>query len=116
MSSRAGKMEKQVLKAQMPEQKTKEMVVRIDVELWRTTSESNVYSTYIVITGIPEDLPQEYEGTVIKTAETQFAQAINQRLYLEFYTLGKTSKDEHPMFVNLSKVEALKVKDIQKVN
>ena len=116
MSSRAGKMEKQILKDAMPPQKTKDMAIRIDVELWRKPGQSEEFSTYMLITGIPEDLPQEYEGTVIKTAETQFAQAINQRLYLEFYTLGKTSKDEHPMFVNLSKVEALKVKDIQKVN
>ena len=109
-------MEKQILKDAMPPQKTKEMTVRIDIELWRKLEEHEEFSTYMLITGVPEDLPKEYENTVIKTAEGQFAQAINQRLYLEFYTLGKTSKDEHPMFVNLSKVEALKVKDIQKVN
>lgn len=116
MSSRAGKMEKQVLAAQMPPQKTKEMTVRIDLELWRKPEDHSEYSTYIVITGIPEDLPQEYEGTVIKTAEAQFAQALNQRLYLEFYNVGKTSKDEQPLFINLSKVEAIKIKDVQKVN
>ena len=109
-------MEKQVLKAQMPEQKTKNMSVRIDVEIWRKPEDHGEYSTYVVITGIPEDLPPEYEGTVIKTAEAQFAQAINQRLFLEFYTLGKTSKDEQPLFVNLSKIEAIKIKDVQKVN
>ena len=115
MSSRTGKMEKQVLKAQMPEQKTKEMIVRIDVVILFAGDETAHKSTYIVITGIPEDLPVEYENTVIKTAERQFAQVLNQRLYLEFYSIGKTSSDERPLFINLSKVEALKVKDIQKV-
>ena len=112
MSSRAGKMEKQVLAAQMPPQKTKEMTVRIDVNI----PELGTKSTYVVITGIPEDLPQEYESTVIKTAERQFAQALNQRLFLEFYNPGKTSNDEQPLFVNLSKVDSIAITSIQKVN
>ena len=109
-------MEKQGSAAQTPEQKTKDMVVRIDVDILFAGDETAHKSTYMLITGVPEDLPKEYENTVIKTAESQFAQALNQRLYLEFYNPGKTSADEQPMFINLSKVEAIKIKDVQKVN
>ena len=114
MSSRAGKMEKNVLKASMPPQETKEMVVRIDVDLYKG-EEVKSRSTYMVITGVPKDLPEEYENTVIKTAEKQFAQVLNQRLYLEFYNRGKTNKDEQPVFFNLSRIDEVKVAAISKV-
>lgn len=112
MSSRAAKMEKQVLKAQMPEQKTKEMTVGVDVSI----AGEGIKTTYIVITGIPEDLPQEYEGTVIRTAEIQFTQALNQHIWLEFYEQGKSAKDQNPTYINLTKIYWLKVEKIYKVN
>ena len=112
MSSRAGKMEKQVLKAQVPEQKTKSMTVGIDVNI----AGEGVKTTYIVITGIPEDLPAEYENTVVRTAEAQFTQALNQRLWLEFYEQGKSAKDQNPTYLNLTKLYWLKVEKVYKVN
>lgn len=111
MSSKAGKMEKQVLTAQMSEQKTKSMTIRIDVNIAGIGEKC----TYMLITGVPEDLPKEYEGTVIKTAEGQFAQVVNQRQFMEFYNLGKTSADEQPTFINLSKVDWLEIKNVEKV-
>ena len=112
MSSRAGKMEKQILKDAMPPQKTKSMTVGIDVNI----AGEGVKTTYVVITGIPEDLPAEYESTVIRTAEAQFTQALNQRLWLEFYEQGKSAKDQNPVYLNLTKVDWLKVEKIYKVN
>lgn len=109
MSNKVKSIAKQV---EVPEQKTKSMNVRIDVEI----AGHGVKSTYIVITGIPEDLPPEFESTVIRTAESQFAQALNQRLFLEFYSQGKTSADEQPVFFNLSKVEWLEIKEVKKVD
>lgn len=111
MSSRAGKMEKQVLATQMPEQKTKDMTIRIDVNIAGIGEKC----TYMLITGVPEDLPKEYENTVIKTAEGQFAQALNQRQFMEFYSTGKTSADKQPVFINLAKVDWLEIKNVEKV-
>ena len=93
------------------EQKTKTITARIDVAIANVGERS----TYIVITGVPENLPTEYENTVLRTAEGQLAQALNQRLFLEFYSLGKSAKDERPVFINLSKIDDIKVTNIQKV-
>lgn len=109
MSNKVKSISKQVA---IPEQKTKSMNVRIDVNI----AGHGIKSTYIVITGIPEDLPPEFEGTVIRTAEAQFAQALNQRIFLEFYSQGKNSADEQPIFLNLSKVEWLEIKEVKKID
>lgn len=97
-----------------PQVKTKDMLVRIDCRLYFEHGERNEKSTYMLITGIPEDLPAEYESTVLKTAERQFAQALNSRLYMEFYNLGKDSKDERPFFINMSKLLSVEVIDVSK--
>lgn len=111
MSSRAGKMEKQVLKAQMPEQKTKEQQYRIDVEM----AGEGTKTTYILVAGIPEDLPKEYENTIKLAAERQFTNAINERKFLEFYSEGKSARDEHPKFINLAQLAWVQIKSIEKV-
>lgn len=111
MSSRAGKMEKQVLKAQMPEQKTKSVTYRIDVNL----AGECVKTTYMVITGVPEDLPEEYENTVRRTAEAQFCNALNERKFLEFYNEGKNANDEQPKFINISSMAYIQILSVTKV-
>lgn len=85
---------------------------RIDIEM----SAHGTKSTYMTVTGVPEDLPPEYEETVRHSAEAQFASALNQRLYLEFYNEGKTSKDEQPVFYNLSKLDWVKIKNVIKLD
>ena len=96
-----------------PEQKTKTINYRIDVELSDTVG---IRTTYMQVTGVPEDLPVEYEDTVRRAAEAQFANALNQRLYLEFYSEGKTSNDEQPVFYNLSKLRRVKIIAITKID
>lgn len=116
MSSKARAIGKEIAKeAGQPQVKTKDMLVRIDCRLQAGTNTPVEKSTYMLITGIPEDLPTEYEETVLKTAEKQFAQALNSRLYLEFYNLGKDAKDEQPCFLNLSRVDAVQVINVEKV-
>ena len=112
MSSKAGKMEKQIVKQDMPEQKTKIINYRIDVDI----ADEGVKTTYMQVTGVPEDLPEEYESTVMRAAEAQFAAALNQRTFLEFYSKGKSSKDEQPVFYNLSKVFWIKIENISKID
>lgn len=110
MSSKVKKMEKEVAVA---EQKTKTINYRIDVEL---SDFAGIRTTYIQVTGVPEDLPVEYEDTVKHAAAAQFATALNQRLYLEFYSEGKTSNDEQPVFYNLSKLHSVKIIAITKID
>ena len=97
-----------------PQVKTKDMLVRLDCRLYFEHGERNEKSTYMLITGIPEDLPAEYEGTVLKTAERQFTQALNSRLYMEFYNPGKDSKDEQPFFINMNKLLSVEVISVSK--
>lgn len=112
MSSKVKKMSKEMTMAE-PEQKTKTINYRIDVEL---SDIVGIRTTYMQVTGVPEDLPVEYEDTVRRAAEAQFANALNQRLYLEFYSEGKTSKDEQPVFYNLSKLSSVKIIAITKID
>lgn len=110
MSSKVKKMEKEVATV---EQKTKTINYRIDVEL---SDFAGIRTAYMQVTGVPEDLPVEYEDTVKHAAEAQFANALNQRLYLEFYSEGKTSNDEQPVFYNLSKLQSVKIIAVTKID
>lgn len=111
MSSKAGKMEKQVLKQNMPEQKTKTQQYRINVNL----AGEGVKTTYVTVTGIPEDLPEEYENTILRSAEMQFINAINERTFIEFYNEGKSVKEEQPVFYNLDKLAWIQIQSIEKI-
>lgn len=91
---------------------TKEMLVRINLRL---EDLKNLVSTYIVITGIPKDLPSEYEQTVVKTAERQFAQALNTQKYLEVYPYGALPTAGEPTFINLELVKSIHIIDVEKV-
>lgn len=115
MSSRAGKMEKQVAKAGLPPQETKTVGVRIDVKIDNVEC-SVERSVLIEIAGVPKDLPQEFEHTVIQTAEHQFAQSVNSYTFMTTFEKGKTGKeDKKPVFYNLSKANCIKVLDLVKV-
>lgn len=109
MSSKANKLAKNIKQEPVP---TKTINYRIDVEL----SGAGTKTTYMQVSGVPEDLPPEYEQTVLRTAEAQFATALNQRLYLEFYSEGKTSRDEQPVFYNLTKLDHIQIKSITKID
>lgn len=111
MSSRAGKMEKQVLKAGLPPQETKTVGVRVDVKIDDTER-----SVLIEIAGVPKDLPQEFEHTVIQTAERQLAQSVNNYTFMTTFEKDKTGKeDKKPIFYNLSKAKYIEVLDLVKV-
>ena len=110
MSNKATKIAKDMGEAEQV--KTKSINYQIDVELGNGLGE---FSTYMTVTGVPEDLPKEYMDTVKAAAERQFAQAINERTFLEFYNLGKTSKDEQPTFYNMKDIGWLRVKEIKEI-
>lgn len=111
MSSRAGKMEKQVVQQSMPPQETKTVGIRIDIKLDETER-----SVLIEIAGVPKDLPPELEHTIIHTAERQFAQSVNSYMFMTTFEKGKTGKeDKKPVFYNLSRVNRIEVIDLVKV-
>lgn len=111
MSSRAGKMEKQAAKAGLPPQATKTVGIRVDVKIDETER-----SVLIEIAGVPKDLPQEFEHTIIQTTERQFAQSVNSYTFITTFEKGKTGKeDKKPVFYNLSKANRIEVLDLVKV-
>lgn len=117
MSSKASKMEKQVVAQQIKnaEQEVKDVDIQIDVDV--IFGEETAHKTvYIKVVGVPKDLPSEMEDTVIHHAEKMFAETLNNRIYQEFYNRDKTSKDEDPIFINLSRVDAIKVVGVKKIN
>lgn len=118
MSSKAGKMEKQMVaqQAKQAEQKVKDIDIQIDVELIKDSNEPLAKTAYVKVTGVPEDLPVEMENTVVSHAEKMFAEMLNSRIYQEFYNRGKTSHDEDPIFYNLTKLDEIKVVNVVKIN
>ena len=111
MSSRAGKMEKEVAKAGLPPQETKTVGIRIDVKI-----DDAERSVLVEIAGVPKDLPQEFEHTIIQTAERQFAQSVNSYAFITTFEKGKISKeDDKPVLYNLSKANRIEVLDLVKV-
>lgn len=105
MSSKARKMADKVQEQQMAETVSREY--RIDVRL-----DELERSTYMAVTGIPKDLPPEYDVTIVRAAKRQFAEALSTRKFLEFYPLGKSDKDEEPVFYNMAKVGSVCVTDV----
>lgn len=117
MSSRAGKMEKAVIAQQTKkaEQEVKDVDIQIDVDVF-FNGEIHNKTVYVKVTGVPKDLPPEMEDTIVHHAEKMFADMLNSRVYQEFYNRDKTSKDEDPIFYNLSRVGAIKVTGVKKIN
>lgn len=109
MSSKAKKMAQDI---PVPEQKTKNVTYRIDVSLSGGTEKT----VYMVVSGVPEDLPDEYMVTVKAAASNQFAQVLKAGGFMEMYNRGKTSADEKPVFYNLNKLEKIAVLSIELVN
>lgn len=117
MSSRAGKMEKAMVaqQAKKAEQEVKDVDIQIDVDVF-FNGEIHNKTAYVKVVGVPKDLPPEMENTVVHHAEKMFADMLNSRVYQEFYNRDKTSKDEDPAFYNLSRVDAIKVVGVKKIN
>jgi len=109
MSNKVNKIAKEM--AEMPKQETKSINYQIDVNL----AGIGIMSTYMTVTGVPKDLPESYMITVKAAAEKQFAEALNNRQFLEFYNKDKTSKDEQPRFYNMKHIEWVKVVDIKEI-
>lgn len=110
MSNKVAKIAEDMVKQEQV--KTKNVNYQIDVSI----EGIGARSTYMTVTGVPEDLPASYMDTVKAAAERQFAEALNTRTFLEFYNVGKTSKDEHPCFYNMKDISWITVTEIKEIN
>lgn len=95
------------------QEETKSMTFRIDVDIHQG---NGLQTCYMVVTGIPKDLPAEYEGTVQQAAEMQFAKSLEERKFIELYSEGKTAKDEKPSFHNINNIDVLTIKSVTKLD
>ena len=98
-----------------PKQKTIQKTYRIDVKFTSTIGEYEK-SCYIVVTGIPEELPKEYYETIKLSAEQQFANALQTKSFLELYPVGKTAKDCHPLFFNVKNINYLEISNVTDID
>lgn len=98
-------------------EETRQTTYRLDISIERddTNSKYVTRSAYVHVTGIPKDLPEQYEHSIKYAAEAQFANALNQRTFLEVYPEGKTVKDAKPVFYNLSTVKSISIINVAKV-
>lgn len=108
MSSKANRMAKTI--PQKP-QETKEVRFRVDVVL----DGIGPKTTYIIVAGVPKDLPAEYQHTVKHAAEMQLSSSLNAKLFMEFYNSGKDSRSEQPVFYNLSLIKDIRVESITEI-
>lgn len=98
---------------------TKSMTVAIDIDIDMSyRSDAGTWdkgTVYMVVTGIPIDLPVEYESTIIKAAEQQFASTLNNARWLEMYPREKSALDgETPTFISLRHVTQITIAKVRK--
>lgn len=104
--------EKKMKLARNQEIETKQVTLRINVELWYDKETRDERTTYMVVTGVPKDLPDNMMDSVRQHAESQFAAVIQERRFIEMYSKGKSMLEEQPTFINLDKVEAIKIQSV----
>ena len=95
--------------------KTIQKTYRIDVR-YNSNAGDQEKSCYIVVTGIPEELPKEYYETIKLSAEQQFANALQTKSFLELYPVGKTAKDCHPLFFNVKNINYLEISNVTEID
>lgn len=115
MSSKANRMAANLIEQPKQKVETVEIMTRVNVAIEDNDCNITDKSKYILISGVPKNLPPEMEPTVIRTAEANFINALSSRMFMEFYNLGKSSKDEQPEFINMSLMKKIKIKSIEKV-
>lgn len=119
MSSKARKLQNGALAFQeQPAPKTRSVTVRLDLTFelgGQSDKEMGECSTFMRLDGIPMDLPPSMEEPVIRGAEHQFVAALNQRMFLEVYPRGMDPRKAHPQFLNLTRVDYIKVISVDKV-
>ena len=113
MSSRARRMAQNCASAEIKQGPTRQVTVRLNLILCPREGNVQERSTFMVIDGIPAELPKSIEEPLIKGAERQFITALNQRTYLETYSPEGEPGKEHPVFVNLGRLYTIKVSDVK---
>ena len=106
MSSKASKIAKDMA---VPAGKTKSVSFKVDFVMDATDKYS-----IVTVSGVPEDLDPD-DPLVKHTAEQQFVNVLNSRMYLETYSYNEDHRKDYPTFRNLMKVESIQVKGIERI-
>lgn len=111
MSSKANRFSKKLAEQNVEPVKTKEITYSIKLDI-----DSTAMYVISIISGVPVDLPAEYESTVLNAVKSQFAEVINSKSFIEAYAVEEPGKDDTPSFINLRKLDYIKVISIKKVS
>lgn len=91
---------------------TKEVAYNIYLRLKAEKSASKQAKATLVVSGVPADLPKEYEHTTEIAVRRQFSELINTRNYIEL--VDDSSGTSCPFLVNLRKILYINIYKIEK--
>ena len=114
MSSKAKKMGENIVQIQNKE-KMLSMFFRVDLK-FDDSFVSLPKTNYYLVSGIPESMYNEDKQQVIQTARQQYASVLMRGGFIELYNQGKTSKDEMPVFFNISLAKSIAIFDFYEVD
>lgn len=107
MSSKVTKMAKDMDRVEA----IKEKVVSFKVTY---SLDTTLKYSIVTVTGVPEKTSSD-DPLVKQAAEQQFVNTINMRLFLETYATDQDHRSDYPTFINLTKVESIKVKAVERI-
>lgn len=113
MSSKARRMARDVVDVQPAE--TQNMEFRISVMLFNKDCHTYEADCYMLVTGIPKDLPASMLESVEKTVRMKFVQTMSEHKFLETYEKGHNRQDSQPLYVNSDKIQSFKIISVSKI-
>ena len=114
MSSKAKKIGENIVQIQNKE-KMLSMFFRVDLE-FDDSFGASPKTNYYLVSRIPESMYNEDKQQVIQTARQQYASVLMRGGFIELYNQGKTSKDEMPVFFNVSLAKSIAILDFYEVD
>lgn len=114
MSSKAKKIGENIVQIQNKE-KMLSMFFRVDLRFDDSFCNS-AKTNYYLVSGIPESMYNEDKQQVIQTARQQYASVLMRGGFIELYNKGKTTKDEMPVFFNISLAKSIAIIDFYEVD
>lgn len=113
MSSKARRMAEDIMEVQPAE--TQNMEFRISVTLFDNDCHSYEADCYMLVTGIPKDLPVSMLESVEKTVRMKFVQTMSKHEFVETYDRGHNRQDSQPLYVNSDKIQSFKIISVSKI-
>lgn len=112
MSSKAKKMAAGIEKVEPVE--TQSMEFRLSVNFYSESGETYEADSFMLVTGIPKDLPDSMLETVEKTVRVRFVQAMSSHGFIETYRRGQNRQECTPLYLNSDTVQSFNIKEVSK--